>query len=271
MNDDRRERRGLANYRPNAYWGRLHERSDLSSVGQSGLSGSLNRVLYRNLEGNLRRFLRKHTVHPVRVFDAGAGTGYWIPTWRSLGASVVDGCDLVPAAVQRLNVGFGATGQFVVADLAELDVAGRYDLVSVMHVLLHVTDDERFAEAARRVAELVAPGGLLLLAEPIVVNGPGPIGIAGTSSRARSLDRYRRPIEAAGLDLVDLAPCTVLGSDPIEPGSLLSRASWLAIKAASRLRLVPLVGPFIRVVDPALLRLGFGSSGKFALFCRPAR
>ena len=121
------------------------------------------------------------------------------------------------------------------------------------------------------VAGLVAPGGLLLLAEPIVVNGPGPVGIACTSSRARSLDRYRRPIEAAGLDLVDLAPCTVLGSDPIEPGSRLSRASWLATKGASRLRLVPLVGPFIRVVDPALLRLGFGSSGKFALFCRPAR
>ena len=62
--------------------------------------------------GFSRAFLRRHgLLHPVprRVFEIGAGTGYWTPLWLGLGVEQVDGCDLAPEAVARLRDVFPAT------------------------------------------------------------------------------------------------------------------------------------------------------------------
>src|SRR5437870_2918026 len=93
-------------YEPLAYWRKLHDRGDLSGVGQSGLPASINVWLYRALARNLTRFLDKHKAaigRPTRVFEIGVGTGYWIDLWRALGAVRIDGCDLISEAVDRLN------------------------------------------------------------------------------------------------------------------------------------------------------------------------
>ena len=105
-------------YTPIDYWARLHERDDLSAVGQSGLPTAMNRWLYRALDRNVAAFLRRHGLSdpfPDRVFDVGAGIGFWVDAWHRRGAIRVDGCDLVPDAVTRLNERFGAGGAFVVA------------------------------------------------------------------------------------------------------------------------------------------------------------
>src|SRR5947208_14719259 len=133
-------------YTPIEYWSRLHERDDLSAVGQSGLPAALNRWLYRVLERNVRTFLRRHgLMHPFpdSAFDVGAGNGFWVSVWRRCGATRVDGCDLVPDAVGRLTERFGESGAFVVADISDPGQlpGGRYPFVSCMNVLLHVTDD----------------------------------------------------------------------------------------------------------------------------------
>ena len=39
------------------YWSNLHQRDDLSAVGQSALPPGINTWLYRSLARNLRRFL----------------------------------------------------------------------------------------------------------------------------------------------------------------------------------------------------------------------
>ncbi len=122
-----------AAYDPDSYWERLHHRGDLSTVGQSGMSPELNAWLYRALEANLRRFLRRHAIDhslPQVVFDVGTGIGYWVRFWRSMGVARVDGCDLVPKAVDaagRAAREVGAEGDYIVANLATPDAfrAGR--------------------------------------------------------------------------------------------------------------------------------------------------
>ena len=110
-----------AAYDPAAYWGGLHQRHDLSAVGQSGLPPAINAWLYRSLARTLRGFLRRNGVtRPASAFDVGIGTGYWVRFWRSQGATVVDGCDLVPEAVEAVRreaAAAGAKGTYVTADI----------------------------------------------------------------------------------------------------------------------------------------------------------
>ncbi len=268
-------------YVPSGYWSGLHDRRDLSAVGQSGLPAEMNEVLYRIQRRNLAAFLGRNGADRIAgaAFDVGSGSGYWVAEWLAAGAGSVDGCDLVPAAVERLQAEFGSSGRFVVADvggsapLAE----STYQFVSCMNVLLHLTDDRLFERALANIAGLLAANGRLLLAEPILNNAAfeRPFN-PDASSRARSLAAYRGGLERCGLRLVDLAPATAVAANPIESRTRLGFFAWRALWAGAGLpsKLRPAnagwTGAVLGALDPLLLKLGAAPSSKFALFERPA-
>ena len=269
-------------YDPRDHWSRLHARGDLSSVGQSGLPADLNTWLYRALERRVRWFVSRH--HALRevtsVFDVGSGTGYWVRVWHDLGVARVDGCDLVPAAVERLEAEFGARGdRFVAADIGTPDAglpAGRYGLVSVMNVLLHLTDDEAFRRALANIAALVGPGGRLILVEPILLDATYERPATETqTSRARGLAAYRDPLQAAGLELVELRGALAMANNPIEAGSraaydrFLRWWRWVARRAKSSPGSIRWLGPLMLALDRVALASGAAPSSKIALFSRP--
>jgi SAM-dependent methyltransferase len=266
-------------YEPQEYWTRLHREGTLRSVGQSGLPVELNVWLYRALERNLRAFLRRYGLLdpvPRRVFEIGAGTGYWTPLWLGLGVEQVDGCDLAPEAVARLRERF--PGDYYLGDIAEEGVIpadASYDLVTVFNVLLHIMDEDRFAAAARHVAAAVGPGGYLLLVEPALFleTSVRPIK-PGASSMARLLTRYRDVFEASGLEFVTAAASTTVANNPIEHGlPRIGRFIWswrTAVRNAKRgPRRANVVGRLLWLADGALMRTGVAPSGKLVLFRRP--
>ena len=254
------------NYVPADYWARLHDRDDLSAVGQSALPAAFNSWLYRNGARNLRRFLSKRLRKaPATVYDAGAGTGYWVDFWMNRGARV-DGSDLVETAVRRLAKRFA--GEFDVLDITAGAPQRTYELVSCMNVLLHVLDDTAFERALSNLAGAVAPGGYLLLAEPIARTEA-----VGHQSRVRSINRYTEPLGRVGLRLRAIGGTSVIGADPIETSHRLYPVwkfiwrlnSWVARRSQAT---AVLAGAVIYVLDPGLLAMGFSPSGKFALFQR---
>lgn len=256
----------MKEYVPKDHWENLHARDDLSAVGQSGVPARFNAWLYRNGARNLDRFLAENMLgRPATVYDVGAGTGYWVDYWIRRGAHV-DGSDLVETAARRLSDRF--EGEFTVLDITAEPPPAQYELVSCMNVLLHIIDDVAFELALHNLARAVAPGGMLLIADPIALRD-----WAGTSSRARALDRYVRPLAADGLHMRASAGTTVIGANPIERSArlhLLWRLWWSwASFVARRIPVAgDVIGRFIYAVDPALLRLGLEPSGKFALFER---
>lgn len=268
-------------YSPTDYWGELHQRDDLSAVGQSALPAAINGWLYSALARNVGRHVRRHGLHrPAgrRVLDIGAGTGFWVEFWRRLGATV-DGVDLVPVAVERLRGRSGGTGgTFWVADIAEAGAPGdaTYDTVSVMNVLLHVTDDAAFDRALANVAGVVAPGGWLVMVEPILLRSEyeRPYN-PEKHSRARHLDDYRTPLEAAGLELEEVRAATVLANNPIEAGSanaFARHARWWTVVAGRSKRdpgSARWLGPLVAVADRLALLGRAAPSSKLAFFRRP--
>lgn len=268
-------------YDPRSYWTRLHREGSLRSVGQSGLPIEMNAWLYRVLERNLRSFLRRHRLldpAPRRVFEVGVGTGYWTPFWYHLGADRVDGCDLADEAIDRLRQRF-PDATYIVGDIAEDGVvpqADEYDLVTVLNVLLHITDEDRFAAAARHVAGAVRPGGHLLLVEPALFLDASVRPVKpGASSMARPLARYRAVLEAAGLEFVVAEASTVVANNPIEHGlPSIGRFVWswrTAVRNAKKgPRRAALAGRILSLVDRPLMRTGVAPTGKILLFRRPA-
>lgn len=269
-------------YDPRDHWSRLHARGDLSSVGQSGLPADLNTWLFRALERRVRWFVRRHRAlsGATSVFDVGSGTGYWVRVWHDLGVPQVDGCDLVPAAVERLEAEFGARGdRFVASDIGALEPglpADRYDLVSVMNVLLHLTDDEAFRRALGNIASLVAPRGRLILVEPILLDPSYERTATETqTSRARTLAAYRDPLLAAGLELVEVRGALAMANNPIEAGSraaydrYLRWWRWVARRAKTSPRSIRWIGPLMMLLDRLVLATGAVPSSKIVLFRRP--
>jgi SAM-dependent methyltransferase len=266
-------------YTPSSYWRDLHVRHDMSAVGQSGLPSAMNQQLYRILARNLKAFLKTNGVDRIgpKAFEVGAGNGYWFGLWRELGAERIDGCDLVPDVVDELTKKFGTTGRFQVADLgAEPLEMGTYDFVACMNVLLHLTDDTKFDRALANIAGLVAPGGRLLLTEPMLIHDQFERAYdPELSSRARPVRRYRDGLEKHGLKLQKLAAGTAIGNNPIEGRSRLSyflwRGAWVAASLPSKLHPANAgwVGSVLYRLDPALMAMGAAPSSKFALFTRP--
>jgi len=269
-------------YRPREYWSRLHQRHNLSAVGQSGLPDAMNVWLYRIQARNLRAFLRQCGLDrrpPRRVFEVGVGTGFWIPFWKGLGAEVVSGCDLVPRAVEELNARYGGgASPFRVADVSDsVDLDGEaFDLVTVLNVLLHVTDEARFQRAIGNIVRLVAPGGALLLAEPILVDARWERQYRPElSSIARARRRYEDPIMAAGFRLEAMAAGTVLAGNPIEARSrvayVLFRGWWALLSGSTRVWAgnARWLGPLTYLLDSLATRTRAMPSGKFALYRKP--
>jgi 2-polyprenyl-3-methyl-5-hydroxy-6-metoxy-1,4-benzoquinol methylase len=269
-------------YDPRDHWSRLHARGDLSSVGQSGLPADLNSWLYRALERRVRWFARRHQLldGTARAFDVGAGTGYWVRVWHDLGVPRVDGCDLVPEAVDRLAATFGDRGdRFYAADIGAPHgglPAERYELVSVMNVLLHLTDDAAFERGLGNLAALVAPGGRMVLVEPILLDASYERPPTATqTSRARAFASYRDPLLAAGLELVELKGAVAMANNPIEAGSratyerYLRWWKWVARRAKSSPSSIRWLGPLMLALDRAALALGAAPSSKIVLFRRP--
>lgn len=269
-------------YDPSEHWTRLHERGDLSSVGQSALPADLNHWLYRALERRVRWFAHRHRLFgdTPTVFDVGSGTGYWVRVWHDMGAATVDGCDLVQAAADRLNAEFSARGgHFIASDIGAPEPGlpqQRYDVVSVMNVLLHITDDAAFERALGNVAQLVATGGSLLLVEPILLDAsferPPK---AGATSRARRLALYRDPLLAAGLELVEVRGAVAMANNPIEAGSRAAYEryvrwwKWVARRVKTSPGSIRWVGPLMLTLDRVLLAAGAAPSSKAVLFRRP--
>jgi SAM-dependent methyltransferase len=268
-------------YDPQEYWTTLHREASLRAVGQSGLPVGLNVWLYRIARRNVRAFLRAHGLPgltDLAVLDIGSGTGFWIDEWQAMGATLVDGVELVPDAVERLRERFPRS-TFIVGDIADDGVLPddeRFDFVAVMNVLLHIVDDERFTAAASHIAATIRPGGRLLLAEPALTRaGSVRPPRAGASSVARQIEAYRAAFEASGMRQVAVGPSTVVGANPIETAD--PRYRWYA-SAWKRLgrwarrfpRGAGIIGFGLAVVDRALMPTGAAPSGKLILFERPA-
>lgn len=254
-------------YDPRTYWsGLLGDKLDLRGTGYATLSLAFNRWQYRARLSSVRRL--GLDVAGKKVLDVGVGTGFWLRYWRAAGAASVGGVDLTPESVALMAATY-PVDKFQVLDVSkEVPAAGPYDVVSAFDVLLHVTEDDAYRTALGNLRRCVAPGGLLVLAEPLAEE---PVRfVPGSHSRARRTDDVVNWLADEGWRTKKVVPMVWLLGNPIER-SMVSRyfalrLAWAAMAVSSRAELPGyLVGAAVYPVDRALARLRFGPSSKLVL------
>ena len=147
-------------YPPDYYaYGLLSEESDSEP-------GFLNRLKIRMYRGRIEAMVdRLAKPGKVHLLDVGCADGRLLDWYKT--SSVGDrlethGVEMseTAAAAARRRGHRVVTGRFEVEEELE---PGSFDLIIAAHVIEHVDDPERFA---RHAADLLAPGGLLVLYTP---------------------------------------------------------------------------------------------------------
>ena len=153
-------------YDPQGYWSnRLGEHFDLRGTGHLDYDARYNRWLYREKARALRWGLDSAR-EGDSVLDVGSGVGWVVDQLLSRGLST-EGCDISPDAVHRLSNRFPAA-RFFQLSLGTDPIPrpdGSYDVVTMLDVAYHVTDDQLWLEGLREVARVLRPGGRLIISD----------------------------------------------------------------------------------------------------------
>ena len=203
------------------------------------------------------------------MLDVGSGTGFYLDLWQRVGAGRITGSDLTPVAVERL------ARRYPMATIKKLDIGGAdlplpigaYDAISIMDVLFHIVDDERYVRALSNLASLLKVDGVLLLSENLV----------SRQSRAvhqvtRSRDWVVSALGKAGLVVVHEQPMFFLMNTPVNSDSRLLHRWWrLVVKLIPRHEAIGwTMGAALYPIELGLGRLGEGrrSPSTTLLVCR---
>lgn len=160
-------------------------RTDIAPEEQRAAWNEWNAAYRENARGEvslrqaqvIERWLSEHGQRDVALIDVDCGAGWMcerlLPFGRVTGTDWAD--EVVARAKRRLP-----QVQFLVGDFLALQIpAGQYDVAVSLEVLSHVADQAAFVG---RIARLLRPGGLLMLAtqnRPVLerwtaIGGPTP-------------------------------------------------------------------------------------------------
>jgi 2-polyprenyl-3-methyl-5-hydroxy-6-metoxy-1,4-benzoquinol methylase len=219
---------------PTEYWQeRLAVDYSLGSTGWKTLGEAFNEWSYA-----VRARVFTHVAEAVvpapreaRVLDVGSGTGFYLDLWQRIGVREITGSDLTPVAVERLAQRYPA------ATIRQVDIgqtnlslrAGAYDAISIMDVLYHIVDDERYRQALANLATLLTQEGALLLSENLVSRPSRAV-----HQVTRSREWILGALAQAGLVVVREQPIFFLMNTPVSSDSRLLHRWWHLIT-----RLVP--------------------------------
>jgi SAM-dependent methyltransferase len=189
-------------YKPAKYWSELLA-SDFSlrGVGHSDYRLSYNRWMYRWKRRVVRRTLGG--TRGQSALDIGSGIGWVINELLRAGARV-EGCDIAEPAIEQLRKRFPSV-PFFRATLGDEPLPrpdGAYDLVTMLEVVFHITDNDRWTRGMAEIGRLLRPAGRL-----IVTDGFGPVDrVPAPHVRFRSMARWKPVASTAGFRFISLRP-----------------------------------------------------------------
>jgi SAM-dependent methyltransferase len=139
------------------YWSDRHNkyRGGFRGVGNVGLSEEENIQDYLRAAGAMADLLGAVRCNPLRksMLDIGCGNGFWTGVFREWGVATYTGIDITDALFDLLRRRH-PTLEFVRGNFAQLPWSREFDLITMIDVTQHVTDDaelERMLICARSI------------------------------------------------------------------------------------------------------------------------
>lgn len=117
---------------------------------------------------NCRNFAPRRRDRPLRVLDIGCSTGALIDAFLEvIPDAEVTGIDIDPGA--RENAPEHLREHIVIGDVLETQFDAKFDIVTMEMVIKHLPDPATFL---RRCADLLVPGGVLMVSTPNIDSKP---------------------------------------------------------------------------------------------------
>lgn len=202
-------------YESNEFWKRWYQ--DVALDDPDGLTISKRidpyqaRFHFNAVESSVLRYaVRRGLPRAPRTLDVGAGTGHWTAfALDLLDAPSVTACDVSEKSVEILKHRFEDDARVSVKciDVAEDELTGSFDVVIAIGVIFHIVDDDKWRRTIARLAQLLAPGGLMIISGQFgfvtadVQFERDEEGAANVNKRIRSRRLWRRALAAEGLRL----------------------------------------------------------------------
>jgi len=210
-----------------SYWEtRLQEYPGLCGVGNTCLGRSYIQWLYKVRRAVFLRLLAslRTDFRAARVFDVGAGTGFYLELWKQVGVSSVAGCDLTEIAVARLRsiLPWARILRLDIGETLPSSELGCYDIVSAFDVLFHIVEDKLYERAVRNLCSLLRPGGLLLFSDLLPRNG----ALRAEHLTFRPLEEVTALLGRTGFEVVGRVPMFVVMEEPLDSTSQWYHFLW---------------------------------------------
>jgi SAM-dependent methyltransferase len=193
----------MGDYEPETYWSERLERDfTLRGTGHVSYSESYNEWVYRRKAKALRQAL-EGAPSGGHALDLGSGVGWGVRQLLSHDFKV-DGCDITLVAVQRLAQEI-PEATFFQANLGSAPVPRddqTFDVVTLLDVAYHITNDELWSAAVRDVGRLLKPGGVFIITDRIGTNREQ----VQEHVVFRSQRDWEQAASAAGMRLVQVQP-----------------------------------------------------------------
>ena len=147
---------------------RLADEWDEGGVGYHALGKPFNNWMYRVRKHVFFREAQHVPLTPATaILDVGSGTGLYLDWWRQVGARDVVASDMAAPAVDQLRA------HYPNHRVEQLDISAglgpfepeSFDVISMMDVLFHITDDGKYTAALANISRLLRPGGHFVFSE----------------------------------------------------------------------------------------------------------
>lgn len=170
-----------ANNLTQEYWDKLlSENTSLKGVGWPNWPESYNLILYKKYLKGFERLINELQLEydfplneKINIFEIGPGSGFYTNYFHLAGVKNYTGADISETSVNKLKLKYPSF-DFFRQDISEdsdfvFSNEDGFDLVCIVDVLLHITDDKKFRNAVKNICKLVKPGGYIIVGDAISI------------------------------------------------------------------------------------------------------
>jgi len=153
-------------YDPKKYWSERHNRfrHSFRGVGNISRSEDANIQDYVAAVDTIGDVLRAVACDPrgKAVLDIGCGNGFWTGILQKWGVASYTGIDITDALFDLLRKRY-PTLQFMAGKFQQLPLRPGFQLVTMIDVTQHITDDAELREILKRVRSLLSEDGVFVV------------------------------------------------------------------------------------------------------------